>query len=217
LTDPNGTAFLLTAEPTRSRRTLTLTHAALAASAKVRAADVTNTQAQLMKPTVAADWPAWEGALTDTLTDLLVLMPHTDFKTTALEISPHPKGRKALKDEDIKLLRGRLERTHVTGDRDVTPVVVLFGCDTAGFEDDPSGYAGRFMQLGAAVVLSTLTMLLNRHAAEMSQLLAAMLLDKSRPEQPVGDLVAKFRRDAVRAGLVSALAVTALGDADWKV
>jgi hypothetical protein len=217
LTDPNGTAFLLTTEPTRNRRTLTLTHAALAASGKVGATDVKNTSAKLPNPTVAATWPAWKVALKHTATDLLVLMPHTDSSTTALEISPHPKGPRPLREEDIRLKRGQLEKKYVTGGRDVTPFVVLFGCDTAGFEDDPSGYAGTFMKLGAGVVISTLTMLLNRHAAEMSQLLAATLFDVSRPEEPVGDLVAKFRRDAVRAGLISALAVAAYGDADWKV
>ena len=55
------------------------------------------------------------------------------------------------------------------------------------------------------------------HAAAMSQQLAAMLRAPDRQEQPLGELVADFRREAVRGGLISALAVTAYGDADWMV
>jgi hypothetical protein len=60
-------------------------------------------------------------------------------------------------------------------------------------------------------------MLLNTHAAALSQQLAGLLVDPGRAEQPLGELVARFRRDAVRGGLVSALSVTAYGDADWTV
>ena len=208
LTAAGGTAFLLTATPTRKQRTLTITHAALAASAKVRPVDVGRTAEALGAGTTrVATWKEWAAALAATPTDLLVLMPHTDPAEHSLEIA----GSKPT------LRSGRIEARHVTGGKDVHPVVVLFGCDTAGSKDDPAGYATRFMAKGAAVVFSTLTMLLGRHAAAMSEQLATALLAEGRTEQPLGQVVATFRRDALRAGLISALAVTAYGDADWKV
>jgi len=207
LTDPNGTAFLLTATPTRGQRTLKVTHALVAASAKVKDPDVKRTvEALRVGATRVASWDDWTAALKAIPpTDLLVLMPHTDPAVKTLEIS----GK--------TLRNGRIEKWHVTGGQTVSPVVVLFGCDTAGTDEDPAGYATRFMAKGAAVVFSTLTMLLAGHAASMSAQLAALLLDAGRAEQPLGELVSRFRRDAVRGGLISALSVTAYGDADWKV
>lgn len=206
LTDGAATAFLVTATPIRQQRTLDITHAVLAASKKVRPVDVDKTAAALGPGTVrAVSWEEWQAALKAKPADLLVLLPHTDPAVRTLEIS------------GSTLRSGRVEKRHVTGGQPVNPVVVLFGCDTAGSKDDPAGYATRFMAKGAAVVFSTLTMLLGRHAAAMSQRLVTALQDPARAEQPLGELVAAFRREAVRAGLISALAVTAYGDADWKV
>ncbi len=208
LAGADGTAFLVTANPTRERRRLTITRALLAASDKVDPADVDTAKAVLRVAAQRVEsWDDWVGALAGAPTDLLLLMPHTDPAQPSLEISGRPPLR-----------REYIEWEHVTGERpDVHPIVVLFGCDTGGSEEDPAGYATRFMARGAAAVFSTLTMLLNTHAAAMSQQLAALLMDPERGEVPLGELVARFRRDAVRAGLVAALSVTAYGDADWKV
>ena len=201
-----GTAFLVTATPTREQRLLTVTHAVLGASEKVRATDVTRTAKALGEDaTRVATWEEWVAALKAAPSDLLVLMPHTDPKVRTMEITGQ-----SLRIERVKT-------GHVTGGHEVRPVVVLFGCDTDGSRDDPAGFATWFMKKGAAVVFSTLTMLLARHAAAMSQQLASALRAPDRAEQPLGELVAAYRREAVRGGLISALAVTAYGDADWKV
>ncbi len=206
LTDAAGTAFLVTATPTREQRLLTVSHAMLGASEKVLPLDLMQTRNALgAEVTPVTTWEEWVAALAATPSDLLVLMPHTDPAVRTMEIAGHT------------LRNGRVEKRHVTGGHEVHPVVVLFGCDTDGSRDDPAGFATRFMKKGAAVVFSTLTMLLARHAASMSQRLAAALRAPDRGEQPLGELVAAFRREAVRGGLISALAVTAYGDADWKV
>ncbi len=72
------------------------------------------------------------------------------------------------------------------------------------------------MSRNAAVVFTSLTMLLNSHAAAMAQRLGAMLRDANRDEQPVAELMTQFRRQLVHDGLLAGLAVTAYGDADWK-
>lgn len=209
LTEPEGTAFLVTTHPTHAQRRLGVTRAVLAASDKVDPADVDATKTMLRVPAErVTSWRDWRDALARagaSPADLLVLMPHTDPAVASLEISADTRRR------------GQIEKAHVTGGREVHPLVVLFGCDTAGSDEDPAGYATRFMAKGAAAVFSTLTMLLNTHAAALSQQLAGLLVDPGRAEQPLGELVARFRRDAVRGGLVSALSVTAYGDADWTV
>lgn len=205
LTDADGNAFRVSASPTRGRRTLTVTHALLGASRKVRTADVGKTAASLGQARTAATWAEWVSQLTQTPTDLLVLMPHTDPAVATLEIS------------GVTLRRGNIEAKHVTGAHDVRPVMVLLGCDTAGSDEDPAGYATRFMAKGAAVVFSTLTMLLAGHAATMSQQLAAKLHDPGRKAASLGQFVTEFRRESMRAGFISALAVTAYGDSDWRL
>ena len=205
LTDEPGTAFKVSATPNRRRRQLAVTHVALAASTKVRPADVKRTLTTFGGIPRVATWDDWTSALAAAPTELLVLMPHTDPKVKTLEISG-------------KTLRsGRIERKHVTGLHEIAPVVMLFGCDTAGAKDDPAGYVPRFMAKGAAVVFSTLTMLLGRHAAALSEQLGSMLRADDRTVQPLGEVIATVRREAVRSGLISALAITAYGDADWKV
>lgn len=204
--DVDDQNFLLLAEPTSTRRSLPVTRAVMGASSKVAAADVSATLASLgAAATLVRSWDEWVAALKAHPTDLLMLMPHTDPTKPSLEISG-----KALR-------RSRIEPKHVTGMNDVTPVVVLFGCDTSGSQDEPAGYVARFMQKHAGVVFTSLTMLLNTHAAHLSTLLATTLLADRPRKKPLGDLVTEFRRQALQDGTLAALAITAYGDADWTV
>lgn len=88
-----GTAFLVTATPTREQRLLTVTHAVLGASEKVRATDVTRTAKALGEDaTRVATWEEWVAALKAAPSDLLVLMPHTDPKVRTMEITGQSLG-----------------------------------------------------------------------------------------------------------------------------
>lgn len=202
--DEAGTAFLVGPAPERERTRIIARRSVLAASVKVAKEDVSATAA-LLGVEALTSWEAWEQAIAAEDTDLLILMPHTDAKQDTLEIS-----RK-------KLRGGRIEARYVTGRRKVTPVVVLFGCDTSGSGDNPAGYAAKFKRADAGVVFATLTMVLGSHAAAMSQRLATYLLDQSRSAVPMGEALTQFRRESVRAGLLAALSVTAYGDTDWRV
>lgn len=201
-----GAQFLLIAEPRANARTLSAGRALLGASSKVTTTSIKETLKSLGDGVQAeAGWQAWADALKDTGRDLLVLMPHADTKAATLEIA-----KKTLD-------RGRIHPDYVTGGHQVRPIVLLFGCDTAGSLDDPAGYATRFMQCGAATVLTSLTMLRASHAADLASRLCTMLRDSGRSTMPVAELIMRFRRAAVRAGQPVALAITAQGDADWTV
>ena len=178
-TAETGTTFLVGAAPKRGRRTLTVAKPALAASDKVRATDLTaaakalgGTGGKGLQP--LAGWKEWERAITAVSPDLLVLMPHTDPRADTLEIA----GK--------TLAGGRIEPRYVVAAADLNPVVILFGCDTAGFTDNPAGYAARFMRARAGVVFSTLTMVKGSQASAMSRGLAETLMATGRTPLPDG-------------------------------
>ncbi len=200
-----GSTFRVGGSPTLKRPRLEVTRAALAASRKVRAPDVKATAKALGDVSPAKDWKTWAADLAGTKTDLLVLMPHTDPEADTLEVA------------GALLAGGEIEDRYVTGGQDVMPLVVLFGCDTAGFERNPAGYASLFMQARAGACLSTFTMILGGHAARMCQALAALLGDEEREPVPMGELLAQLRRDLVRDGLLAGLSITAYGDSSWRV
>jgi hypothetical protein len=201
--------FLVLAEPSPNDFQLTLGHAVLGTSTKVTADAVTETLKTLRALDSAAvrakDWREWITVLQSSPVDLLVLMPHTDSTASTLEISRQT------------LDRGRIAARYVTGGHAINPVVVLFGCDTTGSVANPAGFATRFLQHDAGLVFTSLTVLLNTHAALLSQRLARVLLDPTRRPQPVGEVMTAFRRAAVRDGLIAALGLTTYGDTDWTV
>lgn len=207
----DGRQYLTTAAPVRGRARLTVRHGALAASSKVSAKDAAAALAALTTgdPDArrALTWEDWTAGLAAADTDVLVLLPHADVPRATLEISR------------ATLARGRIEARHVTGGRDVRPVVLLLGCDTAGSAEDPAGFATRFLARDAAVVVASLTMLRTGHAARLAERLVTDLRTAAgdRRRTPAGDLVTAFRRAAVADGLLAALAVAAYGDADWTI
>lgn len=199
---------LLLADPRGSRRRqLTVDSALVAASRKVSRTDVTTTLGTLgAGARQAAGWDEWKASLAAQRADLLVLMPHT---------TPDPQTME-LAGEVLRL--ERVEAPYVTGTADdVSPIVLLMGCDTSGSDDDPAGFCTRFMQKHAGAVFSSLTMLHSTQAPALTQQLVTLLRDPARKRMPMGDLVAEFRRSALREGLVAALAITAYGEADKKV
>ena len=205
LSDANGTGFTVKTVPVRDAERRRFDTALVAASKKVTDAAVKGVLAALGVERVKT-WDEWAAAIEKSPRDLLLLMPHTDDADATMEISGTP------------MERVRILESYVTGDDDRShPAVVLFGCDTAGSDEDPAGFANWFMDLGASFVFSTLTMLLARHAASMSEILVRQLRDPARGEQSLGEFVAAYRREAVRGGQISALAVTAYGDADWSL
>lgn len=204
--DELGGNLLVLAAPRRARRRLSHRSTLVGASRRVPDQDVAAALAVFGdRVGRATSWEDWEKRIAATETDVLVLMPHTNPVQATLEIA------------GSELERGYLEREHVTGDHDTTPLVLLLGCDVTGTREDPAGYASTFMARSAAVVLGSLTMLAADHAAALAGRFGTLLLAPGRKPVPVGELVTSFRREAVRAGLPAALAVTAYGDADWTV
>lgn len=203
---PNGNLLISLDPPARGTRDLVVRRVLLGTSERVKAADRDATLSALGDGAIAAaSWAAWAAALKEADTELLVLLPHTDYKQVSLEISADG------------LQRSHIEPEYVTGARDVHPVVVLFGCRTTGKADDPAGFATRFMTKGARAVFHSSTDLLNVHAATLAQRLVGHLTKPDREPQLLSDAQAAFRREAVHDGYLAAFAIAAFGDADWRL
>jgi hypothetical protein len=193
-------------QPRRGHRDLVVARALLGASNRVTPADTAATVAAFGAGAAAAkDWTEWTAALEGEAAQLLVLLPHTDYKKATLEI-----GKSTLR-------RGRIASSHVTGGRDEHPVVILFGCRTSGTGGDPAGFAERFALQGASAVFHSVADLRNTYATELARRLHACLIRPGQSPRLVSDALAQFRREAVRDGFVFALAISALGDADWRI
>ena len=198
--------YLTTAAPSSTRPQLSVHHPALAASTKVSQADTTALCA-LLGDTISpcTTWDNWTDTLKQQPRELLVLLPHTQNRK--LEIGGDYTT--AAKFASARYLTG--------GHPDLQPVVLLMGCQTAGTPEDPAGYAKDPLVYGAAIVITSLAMLLNTHAAEYTRLLLTALLTPSPDPRPVGEVLQDFRRRALSAGYPTALGITAYGDADWTL
>jgi hypothetical protein len=204
--DP-GSGHLLLAldQPRPNARTLNVTNALFAASSRVLAKDRAPVVQALPNAIDAVDWDGWKSSLAGHDTQLLVLLPHADYAAAELEISAK------------RLARGRIEAPYVTGGREVNPIVVLFGCRTTGTSGDPSGFAARFMQKGARVAFHSIADLLNVDASRLAAALATKLLEAGRRPEMLSDTLTRFRREFVHDGMIVAFAISAFGDADWRL
>lgn len=205
--DPGAGYVLLSLDgPKPGHRDIVVKRTRLGASRRVDQEDTEALVKAIGKgAAVVTSWEQWRRALASKDTQLLVLLPHTDSQKNVLEIAGEP------------LKRGRIEEPYVTGRRDVKPVVVLFGCRTGGTLGDPAGFAAVFMRKGASAVFHSSTDLLNVHATELARRLVLSLTRPGPRPQMLSDALTAFRRQAVREGLVAALAISALGDADWRI
>lgn len=203
--DPNFQLLRLPAPSTDTDPKLTVTRALFGASARVETKDRAKTVRALGHHAAdVASWNQWLSSLKAIATDLLVLLPHTDSGKNTLEIC------------DATRKRGQIEEDYVTGDRDdVKPIVILFGCRTAGTKGDPAGFAARFMQKGANVVFHSTTDLKTTHATELARSLTKRLAQPG--DEMLSEALADFRRTTLHRGYLAAFAIAAFGDADWKV
>jgi hypothetical protein len=193
-------------QPRRGQRELAVNRALFAASSRVDSADCAETVKAIgHNASAVKGWSEWQKELKAKDTELLVLLPHTDYAKRTLEVTK------------ATLRRGRIREGYVTGGRKVEPILILFGCRTVGTSGDPSGFAMRFHQKGASAVFHSTTDLLNAHAAELARRLVKHLTNRGARPRLLSDSLTEFRREAVRDGYVVALGIAALGDADWKL
>lgn len=177
-------------------------------TARTALAEVVNKLEKLTRRPCAPlrDWTDWRTAVKERNPSILALVPHTERKggVAAIEIATE------------QLLRA----TQITGTEvgTRTPrLAVLFGCSTADAKIPFTSFPANLRHAGVEITIGTLSPVLGRHAAPalcdlLDHLAAAW---REAPATPLAELMARFRRKQMSAGLPFGMAVIAYGDADW--
>jgi hypothetical protein len=158
----------------------------------------------------ARTWVKWTSDIEKLNPSLLVLLPHTlsEEGEEFLEI-----GKRA------QLGAVEIEAYHVHSAESTTrPIVFLLGCETGDPELAFQKFPTAFRQGGAAIVLATLTPVFGHHAAPVAARIVTALVKQSTQQGiTFGEVMLDVRRHLVLEGLPVVLALTAYGDADWRL
>ncbi|HZN13472.1 MAG TPA: hypothetical protein VFB78_04335 [Acidimicrobiales bacterium] len=164
-------------------------------------------------PVVAATWAEWTQAVATGHPTLLVLLSHT-----VEEESTHQAGL-AIGADDA-LYCAYLDEQHVAAEGSSPPIVLLLGCDTALNDVQYENFVNAFHRKGAAMIVGTTATVLGYHAAAVAAALVGALHAAVVDDQvgsTFGDVLRAARRELVGKGYAMALALTAYGDADWRL
>ena len=210
--------FVLRPHPTAERRSLEPPQVVLfAASDKVdgvkrgQIAGVRKTLERIADEAAYAEtWDGWVEAVGRRSPSLLVLLSHTeerDFQA-GLEVGAG----------DLCLI-SQIESPYVRSSDDRSPVVLLLGCETAVTDFGLQTFVARFQDLGAALVVGTVASVLGQRAAPVARTIVTDLAAASKRRKPIsaGDLLLGIRRKLLAKGELTALCLTAFGDADWQL
>ncbi len=212
---PEGFEIAVRLDPTTERDTLASPHEILfAASKKVDEvkeggiASVREALERIAETTYAVTWEQWVEGVAKRPT-LLVLLSHTtkEQAAAALEIGD---GETCL---GVQFLP-----TFVRSSEDDAPIVLLLGCETA-VTDELQTFVSRFQDLGAALVVGTTASVLGERAATVALVIAAEIAAAAKRKRPIaaGDLITSLRRKLLAKGELTALCLTAFGDAGWQL
>ncbi|HMN21027.1 MAG TPA: hypothetical protein PKA16_06510 [Ottowia sp.] len=214
---PAGAQAMVQTEAVHGRDQLDLSSGALVGhSTKVAAGDMKKLMALLKQrfgPAVALadDWKQWSTEISARRPALLVAFAHNEGQgiDAMLEM-----GGQMLDTLNVGPLSGYVR----PADDSPAPVLLLIGCDVVGTAQDYSSHVPYFREGGAAVVVTTIAEVLNRHAVAVGEVMVRTLLDQ-QPGAPdrIGERVRNAKRAALLKKMPMALCVVAFGDADWKL
>lgn len=98
------------------------------------------------------------------------------------------------------------------------PIVFLLGCETGAPTISFEGAVAQFRRCGAAIVVSTTSLILGRHAATVAiEFLNKLKENQGNKKVTFGDIMLAVRRELLRKGCVVVLAVNSYGDADCRI
>ena len=158
----------------------------------------------------AKSWNEWINAVKNINPSLLVLLPHTS--------KSGPQNANTMEiGKNSKLTNDYIKSYHIRPTLMLPPpVVLLLGCETIGIDNPFQSFIAQFRRNGAAIVLSTLTEILGRHAAPIAEKIIDNLKQVSKEGKSLGDALIVVRRKALAEGIPMVLSLVAYGDADWR-
>jgi hypothetical protein len=203
--DLRSQEFELRAEPIDNRNRLTpLVSAIYAASQRVDSVEIGQIQrvfkaldsATGMNVVQADSWKVWIEEVLKRNPSILVLLPHVykddEYLIDGLEIS-----------EDQHLLATYITPDHVHARQDFQPpVVLLLGCETQNRDIPFQGFVAQFRRKGAAIVVSTVSTVLGRHSAPVTQEFLDLLQRQCQQKTSTfGEVMVRLRRQAQADGI----------------
>ena len=163
--------------------------------------------------TQVTTWEKWVKVIDSEKPALLLLLPHTTADEENEPLLEIGTGQ--------QLVGEYISTDHVRPpESGSAPVVVLVGCKTLQHHISISSFPAYFRRRGAAVVLSTLTSVLGRHAGPVAEQLVDHLQDlvaAAEEERSFGYAMLRLRRQALANGLLMVLCLVAHGDADYRL
>jgi hypothetical protein len=156
---------------------------------------------------VLEDWKQIVSDFKDESTkcDVLLLIPHVDRTLEGdplLDLGVEPSMR-------INQIRGALEL------RRDEPLVFLLGCSTGAGETPSTEFPGRFLDAGAALVVSTMTAVRGRFVAPLGEQLVHLTRELAGSDEPLfGEAMLRLRQLLLGQNPM-VLTLVAYGDADW--
>ena len=158
------------------------------------------------------DWSKWEQMVKEHSPALLVLVVHNqqleETGTPAIEIGDGKfLPSSSVEDRHIRLIGCETE-----------PVVLLVGCSTAINKVLFQSFIPRLQLKGASVILATIASTLGQHAGPVTEeFLAELKAACNEGEKNFGDVLLRVRQKILAKGQPLALALTAFGDADYRI
>jgi len=158
------------------------------------------------------DWAAWVVQIDATAPSLLVLIVHTE---------PTPEDAKIPRMEigtESWLESAGIREGHVRKSGAGEPLVLLLGCETGNSDRDFANFIGRLRNRGAAIVVASGAKLHTLHAVPAAKAFVVALRNAlARGDASFGEVMRDVRRELLANGMPMVLALTAYGDADWRL
>jgi hypothetical protein len=212
--------FTLQAEPVAVRPALNvLAEALIAASHRVEKKSpggIATVQAEIeaaikRHPVLVTLWSDWVAEVAAKSPSLLILLVHTEYGDNNLQQIEIGEGAWL----EVVYLKEQYIRDPRTKP---PPLVLLIGCETGAPELTFHGFVAKLRRSGAAIVVSTGSTILGRHAIPITCAFVGLLARiSSASEASFGDVMLKVRQRLLAQGLPMALCLMAYGDADWRL
>ncbi len=215
-----GRAFALRdAKPGQREKSLPeLKSAVMAASARVD--NVVKDSLQAVRGTLqkrfgsefaeASGWKQWAAQVQAHSPSILLLIPHTEEDADQLP---------TMEINNDELASENLKREHVLGPKgDPQPIVLLLGCNTDNKGLPHETFVPYFADWQAAIIVSSISKVLGRHAAPLAcDFIERLLALPRQGNRSFGEVLRELRCRSLLDGPPIALVLKAYGDADWRI
>jgi len=157
------------------------------------------------------NWVDWKAKVASN-PDSLILIVHTEENRRVRQ------SQMEIGNEDF-LLSNYIDEMMVKGSKSASksPFAIVIGCNTQDVNNYGFDITSRFMNSGAAIVISNFTKIRGRHAGPIVMKLLDLLKKNQGEVISLGQVMLRLRQLLLAEGIMVSLALITQGDADWKL